>query len=274
MGYLLLILLLLSFPAAPVEPGDTSGNISISTLAEIEQDVRAVPCKDDERLEGVKKLFEKMGARSEDISIQKFKDIENLVIEKQGKLDETIVLGAHYDKTKDGCGAIDNWTGIVMLAHLYRSFKDTALKKRLVFVAFGKEEKGLLGSKAMVKEIGKDKLDQYCAMINLDSFGMGMAQVATNISSPKLTDRAASIAEKMKIPFARGAIAGDSDSSSFRAKRIPALTIHGLADGFEKIIHTSKDKAENVQAGSVYLGYRLALALASELDNDACDASR
>lgn len=58
------------------------------------------------------------------------------------------------------------------LAHIYKSFKDVTPEKTLIFVAFGKEEKGLLGSKAMVKTIKKEEIEQYCAMVNIDSLGM------------------------------------------------------------------------------------------------------
>src|SRR3712207_7015935 len=46
---------------------------------------------------------------------------------------------------------------IVALSHLYRTLKDVPLKKTLVFVAFGKEEKGLVGSRAMTDAIGKEQ---------------------------------------------------------------------------------------------------------------------
>jgi Iap family predicted aminopeptidase len=78
----------------------------------------------------------------------------------------------------------------------------------------------------------------------------------------------------MKMPFGQGPVPGNSDSSSFISKNIPAVTIHGLADGFEKIIHSANDKTNKVNPDSVYLGYRLALALAAELIDLPCNAMR
>lgn len=243
-------------------------------MEQVAVDAASAPCKDSDRLNAVKDLFQKLGVQDSDSSVQNLDGVENYVITKQGQSQDTIVIGAHYDKTPDGCGAVDNWTGVVALAHIYRTLKDTPMQKTIVFVAFGKEEKGLLGSKAMVNSIAKERLGDNCAMINIDSLGLGAPQVATNISSKKLADLTSDIAKKMKIPFGQGPVGGSSDSWSFLDKNIPAVTIHGLAGGYESIIHTAKDKADKVIAESVYLGYRLALALAVELDNSTCDANK
>jgi putative aminopeptidase FrvX len=271
-------LLTIMFLLAPVSlcVSDDGGAVTISTAEQIKQDFDSVPCKKNaDRLNAVRLLLEKMGALESDITVQKFDRVENLAVRKQGSGEGMIVIGAHYDKTSDGCGAIDNWTGIVTLAHLYRSLNKLPLKKSILFVAFGKEEEGLIGSKAMVKAIDKDAVKQYCAMINIDSLGMGAPQVATNISTKKILDRATDIAKRMQMPFAAGVMEeGNSDSSSFIAKKIPAITIHALAGDWIHILHSTKDQASIVKTESVYLGYRLALSLAIDLDNNDCDAWR
>ena len=65
------------------------------------------------------------------------------------------MIGAHYDKTINGCGAIDNWTGIVALAHIYKSLKDAPLQKNVVLVAFGKEEQGYWAREGCSKRLQK-----------------------------------------------------------------------------------------------------------------------
>ena len=55
-----------------------------------------------------------------------------------------------------------------------------------MFVAFGREEKGLIGSRAMTRNIDTVQAAGYCAMINIDSLGLGPPQVADNMSSKKL----------------------------------------------------------------------------------------
>jgi Iap family predicted aminopeptidase len=247
----------------------------ISTLDQIKEEFATVPCKDADRLSAVRALFERMGATDSDISLDKFKNVENLVVRKSGASEEIIVIGAHYDKVSDGCGAVDNWTGIVALGHLYRTLKDFKIQKTLVFVAFGKEEKGLYGSRAMVDAIAKDRLLQYCAMVNIDSFGLAHPQVLDNVSDKDLTALAAAVAKEMKIPFAHASVEqASADSHSFLNKKIPAVTLHGLSDEWPSILHSSKDQVAKVNAISVYLGYRLALAMIVRIDQASCDAYR
>lgn len=248
---------------------------TVSTPEDIAKDFSAVPCDDKDRLAAVRALYERAGAQASSITMDRHANVENLVVTKQGASPETIVIGAHYDKTADGCGAIDNWTGQVALTHLYRTLRDIPLKKTLVFVAFGREEKGLVGSRAMTRNIGADRVAGYCAMINIDSLGLGPPQVADNMSSRKLAAFTGDVAKEMEIPFAHASIGrANSDSSAFVAKKIPAVTIHGLNKDWSTILHSKQDQAGKVNATSVYLGYRLALAMIVRLDASACDAYR
>jgi hypothetical protein len=79
--------------------------------------------------------------------------------------------------------------------------------------------------------------------------------------------------EKMKMPFAQARVEGaDADSSSFLKRKIPALTLHGLSNEIASVIHTRNDKTSKVNEVSVYLGYRLVLALVSRLNESPCGA--
>jgi len=112
-------------------------------------------------------------------------------------------------------------------------------------------------------------------MINIDSLGLGPPQVADNMSSKKLARFAGELAKELEIPFAHASIRNaNSDSSAFVAKKIPAVTIHGLNKDWSSILHSKHDQAAKVNPVSVYLGYRLALAMIVRLDASACDAYR
>lgn len=266
--------LLLAFATA-IPAATANAPSKLSSPEDIEKEFATVPCEDKDRLAAVKALFEKAGAPADAIRIDTYDDVENLVVVKPGESAEKIVIGAHYDKTADGCGAIDNWTGQVAISHLYRTVRDVRFRKTLVFVAFGREEKGLVGSRAMTRAIPEDKLAEYCAMINIDSLGLGPPQVADNMSSKKLAQFTGALAKEMEIPFAHASIGrADSDSSAFVAKKIPAVTIHGLNDDWRTILHSGHDQAAKINPGSVYLGYRLALGMVVRLDQADCDAYR
>ena len=299
-GYFSLVALILpvALPAAGIQSPGTQTPV-ISTPDEIKTDALSVPCKNSERKAAVVALLEKMGAASPDVTVEKIDRVENLVVTIPGTgsgnparggnpamgsntatvgntaMGGKIVVGAHYDKVENGCGAVDNWTGIVAMAHLYRSRRSIAPEKTFIFVAFGREEEGMLGSKAMVKSITKEEAKGYCEMINIDSLGMGAPQAADNMSNKKLMDLAAEKAEKMKMPFGHAQIlGGDSDSSSFNEKGIPAITIHGLTNDWRRVLHTPNDQVAKVHPESVYLGYRLALAMIWDLDSKPCEVCR
>lgn len=267
------LLTALVFLIATSSTGAQDSGIKVSTTEQIKEEFSTVPCEDKQRLEAVRSLFERAGVPPSDVTIDKYKDVENFVLTKKGESSEKIVVGAHYDKVADGCGAVDNWSGVVILSHLYRTLKDVPLKKTLIFVAFGKEEKGLIGSRAMTNAMSKDQAAEYCAMINIDSLGLSRPQVADNMSSKKLAQFTADLAKEMQMPFAHARIEGaNSDSSPFVGKKIPAVTIHGLSNEWPQILHGRNDQVSKVNALSVYLGYRLTLAMVVRLDQSPCAA--
>jgi Zn-dependent M28 family amino/carboxypeptidase len=245
----------------------------ISTQENLEESFKTVPCKSEERLEAVKNLFLKMGAKPEDVITEKFnKDkIANITVTKKGKTEETIIVGAHYDKVSDGCGAVDNWTGIAIIAHLYKTLSKIDTQKTYIFVAFDQEEKGLLGSDAMAKAIPKEKRTQYCSMVNFDSFGFSSPFILRKPSSLKMIEFAEKIAKESGFKMVDVEIAGsDADSSSFKNRDIPAVTFSGLDKDWQNIIHTSNDKTEKIKPVSVYFGYRFGLSFLANLDANVC----
>jgi Zn-dependent M28 family amino/carboxypeptidase len=270
LSFLLLIVTLPLFAAAQV--GQTEkAKPAIEDL--IGENIALAPCKNSERLEAVKSLFKSAGATDADMKIDKLGSNQNLIITKKGKTAETVVIGAHYDKVKDGCGAIDNWTGIVIIANLYRSMRGLQSDKTYLFVAFDREEEGLLGSHAMVKAIAKEDLPNYCSMINLDSFGFAYPQVMDNTSSPKMAELAEKTMGDMGIPYRHAPIPGaDADSSSFLQKNIPAITFHGLNAKWPEYLHSSKDVMENIKPKSVVVGFQMTLSFIAQVDAAGCNA--
>jgi len=97
---------------------------------------------------------------------------------------EAIIIGAHYDHLGRGGagslavnstaihhGADDNASGISAMLELARQFaKEKKNKRTLIFIAFGGEEEGLLGSKFYVNNPAFP-INKTVAMINLDMVG-------------------------------------------------------------------------------------------------------
>ncbi len=96
---------------------------------------------------------------------------------------EYILIGAHYDhigiiKIENGDaianGANDNASGTTSVMELARYFGTNKTNKRsLIFALFSAEEKGLLGSKHMAKNMKESNLNLY-AMLNFEMTGVPM----------------------------------------------------------------------------------------------------
>ena len=164
------------------------------------------------------------------------------VLEGEGPLaDETIVVGAHYDHVGmggDGSlapgvidvhnGADDNGSGTVALIEIARqlSARKEALPRRIVFIAFTAEEKGLIGSAKYVEE-PLFPLDKTIAMFNMDMVGRLREDKLTVFgvgTSPTFKDDVTRLGEDAEFKLSlKPEGFGPSDQSSFYAKKIPVL---------------------------------------------------
>ncbi|WP_133407092.1 M28 family metallopeptidase [Parashewanella tropica] len=97
----------------------------------------------------------------------------NLEAFKQGKINKTIIIGAHYDSIGHNAGSTgftDNASGIATLLAVAKAFQNITPHYSVKFIAFGAEEVGLNGSKAYVKTINPADIH---GMINLDTVAGG-----------------------------------------------------------------------------------------------------
>jgi Zn-dependent M28 family amino/carboxypeptidase len=244
----------------------------LSTEDEVKESFKLAPCTNGKRLEAVKKLFSSMGAKDEEITVEKFDGdkLSNVVVKKKGKTDETVIVGAHYDFAETGCGAIDNWTGVVIVAQMYKTIRQIETEKSYIFVAFDEEEKGLRGASAMAKAIPIEKRTQYCAMLNFDSFGFVAPWALKNVSSPKMVAFAEKLAEESKFRFVDVELPAAADSIPFKIRGIPSITLSGLNANWRDFIHTQRDQTGIIKMKTVYFGYRFGLVFASRLDAADC----
>jgi len=95
--------------------------------------------------------------------------------------DEYVVIGAHYDHIGKGKkvgddvianGANDNAAGTAAVMQMAKYFaKEKSNKRSIVFVLFAAEEKGLLGSKHLARQMKEADRDVY-AMLNFEMIGV------------------------------------------------------------------------------------------------------
>ncbi len=94
----------------------------------------------------------------------------NLLAKLPGKVEDKIVVGAHFDSWDLAQGSTDNGLGTALLLELARLLKQMHPENyyTIEFVWFDGEELGLWGSK---KYVEKHKNDKIIAMLNLDMPG-------------------------------------------------------------------------------------------------------
>lgn len=90
-----------------------------------------------------------------------------------GPQTRTIIVGAHADSVNAGTGADDNASGVATILVVAEALATLHTQHNLVFIAFGAEEIGLLGSKAYVDALTAAQRDNILAMFNVDTVGAG-----------------------------------------------------------------------------------------------------
>lgn len=89
-----------------------------------------------------------------------------------GPQEKTIIIGAHYDGV-DAAAANDNASGVAVLLEAARLLAQQKLQCNVVFVAFGAEEVGTVGSRYYVSQMNFREKANTVGMLNLDMVGRG-----------------------------------------------------------------------------------------------------
>jgi len=181
--------------------------------------------------------------------------------------DETIVIGAHYDHLGFGGegsfvptvkeihnGADDNASGTTALIETARLLGAGGKKpaRRIVFIAFTAEERGLIGSARYCKE-PLFPLDKTVAMLNMDMVGRLTDEklIVQGCDTAKefktIVDKLNADEFKFKLTHNPGGF-GPSDHASFYAKKVPVMHFF---TGLHKDYHRPSDDADKVNAAGL-----------------------
>lgn len=167
--------------------------------------------------------------------------------------DSIIAVSAHYDhlgRMGDEVyfpGANDNAAGVAMLLDFAKHFSENPPKNTMVFMAFGAEESGIIGSRYFV-ENPLFKLQRLNFLINLDVIGTGTdgIMVVNGADLPQAFALLESCNKKNYVPeIKKRKNAPNSDHFWFAQKGIPAFFIYGLGGG--KAYHDIDDTSDKLQ---------------------------
>ncbi len=168
----------------------------------------------------------------------------NVVAELPGKTDEWIALSAHYDTTALSHGSYDNMTGCVGILGVLEALKNKPLNYGLRLVFCGSEERGLLGSKAYVRD-HEAELEKIALNVNLDMIGTIMGKFIARVSAEEaLAHYITYMGAELGFPVSAKTGVYSSDSTPFADKGVPALSFARLANGSVAPIHCRFDRPD------------------------------
>jgi aminopeptidase YwaD len=195
--------------------------------------------------------------------------------------DEWLVLGAHYDHLGMGgygsgsrvpeqhavhYGADDNASGVAMVLMLAEYYAKHSPEINMLFVLFGAEEQGLVGSKYFV-ENSPVSLDKIRTMLNFDMVGR-VKDKHLSISGTKSAVEYEGILNAfqnspLKLSLSGGGYAG-SDQASFISENIPVLFFNsGVHDDY----HTPKDNIDAISFEGMELVGKLSVAIIDSISH-------
>ena len=199
----------------------------------------------------------------------------NVVAELPGKKDEWIVLTAHYDTTALSHGSYDNMSGCVGILGVLDALKDETLNYGLRLVFCGSEERGLLGSKAWVRD-HEAELEKAVLNINLDMIGTWLGKFIAKVSAEeKLAGYLGYMGAELGFPVEAKIGVYSSDSTPFADKGVPALSFARIAGGNAAPIHCRYDLPEVLSMAQMEKDIAFIAAFTRRMANSAvCPVSR
>ena len=168
----------------------------------------------------------------------------NVVAEIPGKRNEWIVFTAHYDSTYSSHGAYDNMSGCAGLLGIMEQMKNKENNYGLRFVFCGSEERGLLGSRAYVRDHAEE-LKDVVLNINFDMIGTYMGKFMACVSAEeKLAHYITYMGAEIGFPIEAKTGVYPSDSTPFADSGVPAVSFARLAGDQIAPIHCRYDTME------------------------------
>ncbi|WP_066295614.1 M28 family metallopeptidase [Bacillus sp. FJAT-29937] len=187
----------------------------------------------------------------------------NVIATKEAKSKDKdvkeVILGAHHDSVVGAPGANDNASGVGLMLELARVYKGYNTDKTLKFIAFGSEERGLLGSRYYVNQLTQEQRDQIEAVFVPDMVATNYDKASnlyamtpdgsTNIVTDSTGQAGARLGNSDILP----GTFGSSDHVPFHQAGIPAALFiwmgidswDPLVYHIEKVYHTPQDTIED-----------------------------
>ena len=170
-------------------PDQVTGDLAYDHVYYLSEDIGARIAGSAKEEDAAVYIIEQLEGMGYAVDVQEFEyerrgttySSQNIIAIKPGKIDQTVIVGAHYDSVSErSCddgniltGAGDNASGVGVMLEAAKVLKDYKTHGKIIFVAFGAEEAGLRGSRYYAEQMTENEIANTVAMINLDSVGVG-----------------------------------------------------------------------------------------------------
>ena len=161
-------------------PEQVNGDRAWEHVCYLSEMIGARPTESEQEAMAQAYIIEQFEALGYDVEIQEFSfkprwssvpfNSANIIATKPGKIDQTVIVGAHYDSVfLDDCegenvhtGAGDNASGVGVMLEVAEVLAGYKTHGTIKFVAFGAEEWGLWGSFHYADQMTAGRCRQYC----------------------------------------------------------------------------------------------------------------
>jgi hypothetical protein len=288
-------------PTAPAPPPDTAlphpGNVAANEAAPqsktlffytsprstVEMEVHTVPATDAERLQRLRDNFSAADCgggrmREQPVSDRHGAKGVNLICTWPGHSPGVIVVVAHYEHEGQGQGALNDWSGAILLPFLYQAVQGQPRENTYVFLETWKRE----GADAWVKTLSREDRKRLRAVIDLDALGLsytrffttfspfenapvGSTHLQTQLLWSALSDGLTQAPEQVS-PHHWLSV---DDTDPFRALTVPTIVIHSVPEDSGRIPGSASDVASIVNGNAYFTTYHLMCAYLASLDHVA-----
>lgn len=182
------------------------------------------------------------------------RETEQLILQKRGTTDETIIICAHMDSKYGTKGALDNASGLYTLLEIAKKLIEIKTKANIDIVPFnGEEYYGVSGQLKYLHYL-KENETKVKLVINIDSPGYNGSKNALSFYNFE-DDTVSAIVSDSKYDFERGINWYAGDHAMFAFQGIPCITAtsSNLFEEAINVTHTQKDILANVDVSLLNL---------------------
>jgi hypothetical protein len=192
-----------------------------------------------------------------------------------GKEDPSIILVlAHYEHDGQGRGAVEDWSGALMLPFLYHALSAAPRRHTFIFA----EVDGEQGAAALFNSFTAAERREILGVVALDALGLGPTRFyinpndsSANLAWMRLERPLLQAASDQRLPAPCETLPGSwskiDATRPFRHHNIPAILVHSVAWSAREIPGSARDTEASINRDTYMQTITLLADYAAELDS-------